>query len=263
MPQYSGRINTNEAINKTVLPTGMFQYITGFEILSLEQGNNLCFNTGSCEAGLVIFSGSCDLIVEGQTHKNLGNRENVFSGLPAAIYIPRDTEYKIISHGVQLGACFAKCNKKTKPAVISAADMKVIRVGKENWQREVRIIIGPDSPSVNMIIGETLNPSGNWSGIPPARHERNNLPNESLHEEMYYFKTDKPQGWGIERVYSKERDFNELIYLQDNIVTFMPCGYHQVVAAPGYILYYLFFLAGEGNILAQFDDPDHNWIKKE
>ncbi len=213
--------------------------------------------------GLIIFSGTCELIIEGQLYKNLGNRQNVFSGLPTGIYIPRDTKYEIISHGVQVGVCFSKCNKKTKPAVISAEDVKVMRAGKGNWQREVRMIIGPGSSSVNMILGETLNPPGNWSGVPPARHERNNLPQESLHEELYYFKTDKPQGWGVERVYSNERNLNELIYLHDNIVTFMPWGYHQIVAAPGYILYYLFFLAGEGNALAQFEDPDHNWIKKE
>jgi 5-deoxy-glucuronate isomerase len=146
--------------------------------------------------------------------------------------------------------------------IIRPEQVKVMQVGRDNWSREVRIIIGPESPSVNMIVGETLNPPGNWSGTPPHKHEGNEARNESLHEELYYFSTDKPQGWGIERLYSPERGVNELIYLKNNIVTFMPWGYHQIVSAPGYTLYYLFFLAGNGKGLSGYEDPDHNWIKQ-
>jgi 5-deoxy-glucuronate isomerase len=124
------------------------------------------------------------------------------------------------------------------------------------------MIIGPDSPSVNMLVGETINPPGNWSGTPPHKHEGDKLQGESLHEELYYFRTDKPQGWGIERFYSPEKGINELIYLKENIVTFMPWGYHQIVAGPGYTLYYLFFLAGEGKNLSTFEDKEHCWIRQ-
>ncbi len=88
--------------------------------------------------------------------------------------------------------------------------------------------MGPDSPSVNIILGETLNPPGNWSGTPPHKHEIDDLSRESLHEEVYYFRTDKPQGWGIERIYSPERGVNDLLFLQNNSVTFMPWGYTRL-----------------------------------
>ena len=112
-------------------------------------------------------------------------------------------------------------------------------------------------------MGETVNPPGNWSGTPPHKHEVNDLPEESLHEELYYFKTDKPQGWGIQRTYSPSRGLNKLINLENNTITVMPYGYHQIVAGPGYTLYYLFFLAGKGNDLCPYEDPQHNWIAKQ
>jgi 5-deoxy-glucuronate isomerase len=39
------------------------------------------------------------------------------------------------------------------------------------------------------------------------------------------------------------------------------CGYHAVVAGPGYDVYYLNFLAGSSRALAVTEDPNHNWIR--
>lgn len=238
----------------------IFNHIKSFSLLSLENKQEQEINSGNRELGVLVLSGSCDIYVDGKTHQNLGDRESVFSGLPSAFYVPVNTIVKVISRGVRLAICACACEKKTEFALIRPENIKVMRVGKLNWQREVRMIISKDSPSVNLILGETLNPPGNWSGTPAHRHEKANLPAESLHEELYYFKMDKPQGFGIERIYSPERNLNELIYLKENMVTFMPWGYHQIVAGPGYALYYLFFLAGEGKELVGIPDSEHKWI---
>ncbi len=260
MDDFESIAGTNQGVNDvTVYPD--FKYIKGFSLLNFQNSDEYYFESKNDEIGLLILEGVCDITINDKKHRDLGKRENVFSGIPTGVYIPIDSECSIKGNNVTVAICRSKCSTKTEPAVIHPDSVKKINAGKDNWNRDVRIIIGPDSPSVNMILGETLNPPGNWSGIPPAKHEKSNLPDESLHEELYYFKTDKPQGWGIEHLYSPERNVNELIYLQDNTVTFMPWGYHQIVAAPGYTLYYLFFLAGEGNKLAQFEDPEHNWIK--
>jgi 5-deoxy-glucuronate isomerase len=124
----------------------------------------------------------------------------------------------------------------------------------------VRTVIPPKGFSKNLILGETLNPPGNWSGTPPHRHEVNNLPQESLHEELYYFRTNKPESWGIQRSYSPQRGINEFIPIENHTITLIPNGYHQIVAGPGYWLYYLFFLAGVGNNLCGAPDPEHKWI---
>lgn len=260
MSNFSLQANIHEGINKVRLFKD-YKYIKGFSLLNFQGLNEFYFKSNDNETGLLILQGSCDITVNNKVYRNLGLRKNVFSGSPTGVYIPIETEFTIKSQDAKIALCRAKCSEKTEPAIVTQEMVKVMYAGKDNWKREVRIIIGPDSPSVNLILGETINPPGNWSGTPPARHEKNNLPHESSHEELYYFKVDKPQGWGIERIFSRERNVNKLIYLEENTVTFMPWGYHQVVAAPCYTLYYMFFLAGEGKELVQFEDPIHNWIK--
>ena len=41
----------------------------------------------------------------------------------------------------------------------------------------------------------------------------------------------------------------------------VPEGYHPVVSAPGYTTYYLNFLAGSAQSLANSDDPAYAWVK--
>jgi 5-deoxy-glucuronate isomerase len=42
----------------------------------------------------------------------------------------------------------------------------------------------------------------------------------------------------------------------------VPEGYHPVVSGYGYTTYYLNFLAGSAQSLANVDDPDHTWAKE-
>ena len=48
---------------------------------------------------------------------------------------------------------------------------------------------------------------------------------------------------------------------EGNQAVLVPEGYHPVAAAPGYNTYYLNFLAGSAQSLANSDDPAHAWIK--
>lgn len=262
MTEFRTEMNIKEGINKADIQGGTFKFIQGFEILSLKSQERFLVKSRDCEIGLVVLSGRCSLEVKGKIYENIGSREGVFKGKATAAYIPLGEEVEVRSNGGQIALCYSKCDKKTEFALFSPQEIKVMQVGKDNWQREVRIMIGPESPSVNLIVGETINPAGNWSGTPPHKHENTNLPRESLHEELYYFKTDKPQGFGIQRIYSYDKGINELIYLKDNLVTFMPWGYHQIVAGPGYTLYYLFFLSGQGKVLSGSVDSAHKWINE-
>lgn len=261
MGKFDQQLKIKQGIN-AINAGGLFKYIKGFAIINIAVPQELKFKAEDIETGLVVLSGSCSVIIEGKEFANLGARKDVFGGVPTGVYIPSQTGFIIKGQQAMIAMCQAKCMQKTETSIITPDKIKVNNVGKHNWLREVRMIIGPESPAVNMLVGETINPPGNWSGTPPHKHEINNLPLESLHEELYFFSTDKPQGWGIERFYSPERGINELIFLEQNSVTFMPWGYHQITAGPGYTLHYLFFLAGEGKKLIGAEDPQHNWIKQ-
>ena len=51
--------------------------------------------------------------------------------------------------------------------------------------------------------------------------------------------------------------------VHDGYVVSIPSGYHPVAAAPGYELYYLWVMAGEGRELAPYFDPQHAWVQAE
>lgn len=259
---YYTQLPVKKGVNKTRIRKGLFKFIQSFEIVLLNNGERIALKSGNCEVGLVILKGKCSIHIDGKIYENLGLRGNVFTGRPTAAYIPIEKKLEILSHGVEIALCYAKCQKKGDFAIISPEMVKVIQVGKDNWQRQVSLVITPDLHSDKLIVGETINPPGNWSGTPAHKHEIDNPPTESLHEELYYFKCDRNNGFGIERFYSPERNINELIYIKENTVTFMPWGYHQIVAGPGYALYYLFFLSGKGKELIGFCDPDHKWLSE-
>jgi 5-deoxy-glucuronate isomerase len=236
------------------------KFIKEFRILKVGEGQRYDHFSEKSEIGLVVLTGGGNIKFKGKTFK-IGGRKDVFNGLPKAFYFPPENGFQVCGGPLEVAICETLAEKRGEFKVISESDIIVNKVGKENWEREVRLIIPPRSFSQNLIIGETLNPSGNWSGTPAHKHEIDNLPLESLHEELYFFKTQKPQGWGIQRIYSDSEKVNELIFIEDNTVTLMPFGYHQVVAGPGHNLYYLFFLSGKGNNLCGNVDEGKNLIK--
>ena len=50
--------------------------------------------------------------------------------------------------------------------------------------------------------------------------------------------------------------------MRDNTILMAPTGSHTVVSAPGYMTYYLWFLAGEHRHQATTDDPDLGWVSR-
>lgn len=85
-------------------------------------------------------------------------------------------------------------------------------------------------------------------------------------EEVYYFQTDPPQGFGFMRVYTNPDDddaFDHAYPVQHGDTVLIPRGYHPVAACPGYTLNYTWILAGEGRTYGAWaDDPRHAWIKQ-
>ena len=81
-------------------------------------------------------------------------------------------------------------------------------------------------------------------------------------EEIYFYKIDRPEGYAIQRVYTLDSRLNEIILARNDNVVLVPEGYHPVASAHGYTTYYLNFLAGSAQSLANADDPEHAWIKQ-
>jgi 5-deoxy-glucuronate isomerase len=119
---------------------------------------------------------------------------------------------------------------------------------------------------IYQVVVEVYTPSGNWSSYPPHKHDthRQNSSGEVIEaclEEIYFYKIDRDDGYAIQHIYTDDRNIDELTIAHNNDVIIVPAGYHPVAAAHGYNVYYLNFLAGSAQSLANFDDPAHSWIK--
>ncbi len=248
----------SEGYEPIIKGNALLEFIHEFGILRLQHGKYEN-HTGPCEAFLHIIEGSCNLTANGKTYPDLGGREDPFHGRPTAIFLPAGTAYTIQAHRVEIAITHAKASGGGNATIISPDDLTPNLVGKENWQRTVTMIAPPDFPSQKLILGETVNPPGNWSGVPTHKHDTEVPGQESVHEELYYFRANRPGGWGLERIYDKD-GLDEMVLLQDRVVTIMPRGYHTVSSAPGHTLYYAFVLAGPAKPLLITLDPDQAWI---
>jgi len=81
-------------------------------------------------------------------------------------------------------------------------------------------------------------------------------------EETYFYNIDRPEGFAIQRVYTSDSRLDEVIVAHQDDVVLVPEGYHPVSSAHGYTTYYLNFLAGSAQSLANTDDPQHAWVKQ-
>ena len=236
-------------------------YFREFGVLRLGPGERYQGRTGDCEAIVHLIEGACRLSEAGGLEAALGGRDTPFSGRPAAVFLPPGTDYQVHAgdRAVEVTLTLAPAEAGGAARAITPEDVTPKQVGRDNWQRTVTMIAPPGFPSRRLILGETNNPPGNWSGVPAHKHDEARPGLESVHEELYYFRADRPGGWGVERVYGG-RDQDGLILLGDRVVTLKPRGYHTVAAAPGFGLYYSFVLSGPRKELIPYLDPAQAWL---
>ncbi len=224
-----------------------------------------CFQglSGNREVLAVVLGGKGTFDLNDCRFERVGARANVFSGKPHSVYIPSASEYAIAAHGpLEVALVSAPSDLRVPPYVIPPERVATGVWGAANFSRNYHQILTmasqPELPAARLIVGETYTPSGNWSTFPPHRHEQDDLPREAFHEEMYLFRINPPEGFGITRHYRERADAAYIV--RDNTILMMPEGYHTVVSAPGYTTYYLWALAGTQRVQATVDDPAFAWV---
>lgn len=217
--------------------------------------------SAALESVLVILSGTCDVAAGDQQWSGLGGRENVFSGVATTVYLPPGCQHRVSTDaGAEIAVIRAPADPGGEPYVIPPRDVEVVRRGRASHLREVHTILDGRRPAGALIVGETFNEAGAWSSYPPHKHDVDDLPRQALLQEVYHFRLVPAQGFGFQRIYSPERNIDEAYVIKDGDSVLIPHGYHPVVAAAGYRLYYLWALAGRGRELRMVEDPAHEWL---
>jgi 5-deoxy-glucuronate isomerase len=212
--------------------------------------------TGEVEVALVPLAGRCT-VDAGGVHYELGGRTSVFAGMPWALYLPRDTDYRVEAEG-EVAICGARCERRREAVLIRPEDVEIEVRGAGNATRQINHIVKPEFPAERLLVVEVFTPSGNWSSYPPHKHDEDHPPGEVVLEETYYFKTD---GFAVQRLYSPRHGLDVTETVRDGDLMLVPYGYHTTAAAHGYDLYYLNALAGDRRSMAAADDPELAWIR--
>lgn len=240
-----------------------------FAARRMAQGDTWAGCTGECEYGFVVLGGVCGVESSRGKWPKIGRRPDVFHGMPYALYLPRETEFSVtaLSPDLDLAAGWCRAEGKHPPRLVTPEQVTVEIRGGGNATRQINALIPPGFDCHRLVAVEVYTPSGNWSSYPPHKHDVHRVDAagnviEVDQEEIYFYKIDRPEGYAIQRVYTADARLDEVIVARTNDVVLVPEGYHPVASAHGYTTYYLNFLAGSAQSLANSDDPEHAWIKQ-
>lgn len=231
------------------------------DMLRLADGDCKSYKEADKEYALVILGGKCNVKGADFSFENAGKRADVFDGPATCIYIPANKEFTVTAVGeVSIAVCKSPSTKDYKPAIINPEDVVIKNLGKPGWEREAHFILDERTDANMLYIGEAFVKGGQWASYPPHKHDDDNMPTEAETEEIYYYEFKKPQGFGIQKVYTMEGDIDETYTVKSGDFVEIPKGYHPFHAAPGYDNYYLWIMAGNDRGFFMTTDEDHKWL---
>jgi 5-deoxy-glucuronate isomerase len=245
----------------TLASRGRETGLIDLRLVELESGGRVELEDEG-ELCAVVLGGTVEASAAGAPLGTAGGRAGVFDGPGEAVYVPPPgplTLEAVSPASIAVAAAPLDGRRPGLARVIRPGDQKAIETGAGNWLRTVRTLLGPDDAAGRLIVGETINPPGNWSSYPPHKHDREAPPDEVALEEVYYYRFEPAGGFAVQVVYGDGGESARIVHDGDAVP--IPSGYHPLVGAPGYALYYLWVMAGEGRDLAPYFDPQHSWVQ--
>jgi 5-deoxy-glucuronate isomerase len=235
----------------------------GLTVHRIHAGTPLSIESGGSEFAIVLLSGACSVVHDGK-RIDLGPRRNVFDDLPWAVYLPVGTSCSVdVSIDTEVAICRSRAFVEHPAKLITPDDVEIEIRGAGNASREIRHVIKPEFPADKLLVVEVITPSGNWSSYPPHKHDVHDMPREADLEEIYYYRIDSPDGFGLQRLYTADGRIDEAYVIKDGDLLLVPFGYHAFAVAQGYTGYYLNVLAGNEPVrtMQPSDDPAHAWVR--
>lgn len=264
MPKLLVKPNGDHGRVTQVTPESAGWTYVGFELHRIKAGERISAKTEDKEVCLVWISGKGRTTVDAQDFGVVGERMSPFDGAPHALYVQPGSEWQVTAEtDLELALCSAPGGDDYKTKLIPPGTYPQFTRGKGSNVRLVTNIMPEDDNSAqSLLVVEVITPNGNTSSYPSHKHDRDDLPNESLLEETYYHRLNPPQGFAFQRVYTDDRSLDEAMAVEDGDVTLVPRGYHPCATVHGYDLYYLNVMAGPKRVWKFYNQPEHEWLMK-
>lgn len=238
-----------------------YEYLS-FQTRKLAAGQSYEGAIDGQELGIVVLGGVCSVKSSRGEWHGVGGRKTVFDGLPYTVYLPVRTSFTVTAEtDCDLAFCYCRAEDEYQARLVTPDQVSIEIRGGGNATRQIHDMIPPGFPAHRLIVVEVFTPAGNWSSYPPHKHDVHNPPGEVDLEEIYYYRVQKPEGYAIQKLYTPDHRIDETLTVRDGELVLVKEGYHPVVAAHGYNVYYLNALAGTARSLAASDDPQYAWVR--
>lgn len=196
-------------------------------VYRIKKGERRVFEKETEEQAILLLEGSIKYIWDSNVVEV--SRKDVFTDGPWCLHTCKNNRVEV--EALEDANFLVQCTKNDKffeSKLYSPEDApwKYSAVGKFGnvAKRRVNTIFDHEiSPMSNMVLGEVLNDRGNWSGYLPHNHPQ---------PETYFFKFDRPEGFGASFV------GDEVYKSVDESFAAIPGGMtHPQAVAPGFMMY--------------------------
>ena len=214
-----------------------------FEVRRTEAGGSFAIGGETTEWAVVPLAGSGRTDCRGES-RSFGGRASVFDARGDCFYLPAGCRATVHADtALEVALCGAVAEGGGEPQLVRAANRDVELRGAGNASRQIHALIGPSFPARRLHVIEVWTPGGNWSSYPPHKHDEEGA-GETVLDETYYFRTRRPEGFALQRLYSEQHGIELTTVVRDGDLLRIPFGFHTTCAGHGYDLYYLNVLAG-------------------
>jgi 5-deoxy-glucuronate isomerase len=254
--------NRNQPIVDADNPTVPLTY---FNIVKLRAGEAFEYQVPGYETCIVPATGTVDVSAEGVAFDALGNRtDDVWDGEPEGVYVPVGAKVTIVAtRDTETFIAGARYDKVLDPFDVRVADLDKVQYGSDDTKthRKIKHILGQKQHDKvgRLLVSELFTVGqGGWSGFPAHKHDTDNLPHETRHDETYNFRFRPKHGSGVQILQREEGKPGDAYQLMDGSTIMIDKGYHPCAVMPGYEMYYFTILGGlSQRSLVQYFQPTH------
>jgi 5-deoxy-glucuronate isomerase len=196
----------------------------------------------------------------------LGGRvEDVWGGEPEGVYVPVAAKAEMVctSGEAEVFIAGARYDKVLEAFAVRADELDLVQYGSDDTKthRKIKHILGQKQHDKvgRLLVSELFTVGqGGWSGFPAHKHDTDNLPHETRHDETYNFRFKPNHGSGVQILQREEGVPGDAYQLMDRSTIMIDNGYHACAVMPGYEMYYFTILGGlSQRSLVQFFQPTH------
>ena len=237
-----------------------------FNIIKLKKGEVFNYSLGGYETCIVPATGTISIDIEGKSFDQLGNRGvDVWDGEPEGAYVPVGAKVRIVcqSDKTETFIAGAKYDKVLEPFDVRKTEIDLVQYGSDETKthRKIKHILGANQHGKvgRLLVSELYTVGqGGWSGFPSHKHDTDQLPNETRHDETYNFRFRPNYGSGLQMLQREDNEPGDAYHIMDGSTMLIDKGYHPCAVLPGYEMYYFTILGGlSQRSLKQYFQPTH------